>query len=111
MRKHPSHYEQVPLSKPSNMQTIKSSLQEEQLRSIITRFIRQLYEAGGQSIRHVTVTLHGEPAFFSDNRNVNAISVRKIQGVTTLSYQDLDVDAPISSTITLVATENQKQPA
>lgn len=94
------------------MQTIsKSSLQEEQLRNIIARFIQQLYEVSGYAIRHVTLTLHGDPAFFSDSRSVNAISVRKIQGVTTLSYQDMDVDAPISSTITLVATDNQKQPA
>lgn len=91
--------------------TNKSSLREEQLRNIIARFIHQLYENGGHAIRHVTITLHGEAEHFSDNRRVNAIAVRKIQGITTLSYQDLDVNAPIPSTITLVATDNQKQPA
>lgn len=94
------------------MQTIKPSpLREEQLRNIIARFIHQLYESGGEAIRHVTITLHGKPEHFCDTRRINAIAVKKIQGITTLSYQDFEVKAPIPSTVTLVAAENENQPA
>lgn len=91
------------------MQIMNSpSLQEEELRSIIARFIQQLYEVGGSAIRHVTVTLHGQLEHFSTSRHINAIAVRKTDGVTTLCYQDLDVETPIATTVTLVATKDQR---
>ncbi len=94
------------------MQTTNySSRQEQELRDVITRFLQDLHETAGPSVRHVTVSVHGEASYLSPDREINAISVNKMQGVSTLSYQEIPVEAPIANIITLIVTDNEAAPA
>ncbi len=85
--------------------TNASNMHEEQLRVVITGFIHQLHETGGDSISHVTVTVHGELKHFSSGREVNAIPVSRIKGASHLSYQEMPIDAPLPNRVTIITTE------
>lgn len=84
-----------------------ATMHEEQLRAVIAGFIRQLHETGGNSISHVTVTVHGELQHFSPDREINAIPVTKIRGVSSLSYQEMPIEAPLANRVTIITTENE----
>lgn len=89
------------------MQQINASTHEEQLRSIIAGFINQLHETGGNSISHVTVTVHGELQHFSPGREINAIPVTRIRGISRLSYQEMPIEGPLPNMVTIVTTEKK----
>lgn len=90
------------------MQQIEAStMHEEQLRSIIAGFINQLHETGGNSISHVTVTVHGELQHFSPRREINAIPVTRIRGISRLSYQEMPIEGPLPNMVTIVTTEKK----
>ena len=86
------------------LQTDTSTPHEEALRAVITGFIRQLHETGGNSISHVTVTVHGELKHFSSGREVNAVAVTRMAGACTLSYQEMPIEAPLANRVTIITT-------
>jgi hypothetical protein len=79
----------------------------QQLKSVISQFIHLLHEASGNSISHVTVTVHGQLQHFVPERRINTFAVSKIEGVTQLCYQDMEIEAPIPNMITIIATDKQ----
>lgn len=79
---------------------------QERLRTVIAGFIRQLHEANGPSVTHVTVTVHGELKHFAKDRSIHAIPVKKMHRITTLNYQEMVVEGPIPNMITVIATDN-----
>jgi hypothetical protein len=79
----------------------------QEIRSIISQFIHHLYEAGGNAISHVTVTVHGGLQHFFPDRRIQHFSVTKMEGVAELSYQDMELEAPIPNMVTIVATEKK----
>ncbi|RPE13784.1 hypothetical protein EGT74_09795 [Chitinophaga lutea] len=89
------------------LHTNASNMHEEQLRAVITGFIHQLHKTGGDAISHVTVTVHGELKHFSPGREINAIPVSRIKGVSHLSYQEMPIDAPLANRVTIIATGNE----
>ncbi|MRG46329.1 hypothetical protein GFS24_14495 [Chitinophaga sp. SYP-B3965] len=79
----------------------------QQIRSIISQFIHRLHETSGNAISHVTVTVHGELQHFVPDRRISHFSVTKMDGVAELSYQDMELEAPITNMITIIATEKK----
>ena len=82
----------------------------QELRKVISQFIHHLHETGGSSISHVTVTVHGELQHFVPDRRINHFSVTKMDGVAELSYQDMELEAPIANMVTLIATDKKPRP-
>lgn len=82
----------------------------QELHSVISQFIHHLHATGGNSISHVTVTVHGELQHFVPDRRISHFSVNKMDGVAELSYQDMEVEAPIANMVTIIATGKKPQP-
>lgn len=78
--------------------------------AIISQFIHRLHETGDTSISHVTVTVHGELQHFVPDRRISHFAVNKMEGVAELSYQDMELEAPIANMITFVATAKKPRP-
>jgi len=79
----------------------------QEIRSIISQFIHRLHETSGNAISHVTVTVHGELQHFVPDRRINHFDVTKMEGVSRLSYQDMELEAPIANMVTIIATEKK----
>lgn len=77
----------------------------QQIRSVISQFLHSLHETCGNSISHVSVTVHGNLQHFVPDRRISHFSVTKMDGVTQLSYQDMELEAPITNMITIIATD------
>jgi hypothetical protein len=83
----------------------------QEIRSIISQFIHHLHETCGNAISHVTVTVHGELQHFFPDRRIQHFSVTKMEGVAELSYQDIELEAPIANMVTIIATQKKPKQA
>ncbi|SIO44109.1 hypothetical protein [Chitinophaga niabensis] len=79
----------------------------QEIRSTISQFIQRLYEVGDNAISHVTVTIHGGLQHFFPDKRITHFSVTKMEGVSELSYQDMELEAPIPNMVTIIATEKK----
>ena len=80
------------------------------LRRQISGFLRHIHAEAGNSIRHITIIVHGQPDCLEDGLYTEHLSLAKPQGAQALSYQHFKLDGPIDNMVTLVATRKMAGP-
>lgn len=83
----------------------------QEIRSTISQFIHRLYEVSDNTISHVTVAIHGELQHFFPDKRISHFSVTKMEGIVELSFQDMELEAPIPNMVTILATEKKPKQA
>lgn len=92
--------------KPTSMQQTKTNLRQQ-----ISGFLRHMHAEAGNSIQHVTIVVHGQPWQLEDDLYTEQLTVSKMEGASSLSYQQFRLaDAPIDNNITFIATQPVKTP-
>lgn len=80
---------------------------ETNLKTLIASFIRHVHAEAGESIRHITVTVHGQQEHFEPDRRIQHLAAEKTPGVATLSYQEMSLEGPIENLVVFIASSRR----
>ncbi|RPD40242.1 hypothetical protein [Chitinophaga barathri] len=80
---------------------------ETSLRKLISGFLRHVHAEAGDSIKHISVTVHGQLYHLEDGRYTEQLATCKMPGAKSLYYQSLQVEGPIDNMVTLIATSRR----
>ncbi|MGN7719439.1 hypothetical protein [Chitinophaga sp. 22620] len=80
---------------------------ETNLKTLIAGFIRRMHAESGESIRHITVTVHGRQEHFEPDRRIQHLAAENTPGVATISYQEMSLEGPIDNLVVFIASSRR----